>query len=266
MTNIIRSKHALRSLLMIVFALSAMIAPWSVLPTHAQSGNQWRIDFFSNLEWAGPPSNTQFSNTASFNWGTGSPMPNVPADNFTARFTTQAYFYGELYRVSVTADDEFVLYVDGVVFLNTIGQGMSGKTLVADIPMDPGLHSVQIDYREFTNTAYIFFNWAPFKSNPGGWVPSQPAVPPGTPIASATSVQTAFGDYTPCIQQNIHQANCFQSDGAWNSPNLGSIEMEPQIVVWGNCEADVVQTMQLYVNTDAQPAKCSRTAAGWFPN
>jgi hypothetical protein len=81
-------------------------------------------------------------------------------------------------------------------------------------------------------------------------------------------VQTKYGDYTPCIQQNIHQKNCFQSDGAWDSPNMGSIEMEPQITVWGNCTAD--QTTQFRVSCDPQIPlqnfKCSKTEAGWFPS
>jgi hypothetical protein len=41
--------------------------------------------------------------------------------------------------------------------------------------------------------------------------------------------------------------------------------MEPQIVVWGNCTADAVQTMQLFINTAPQSAACSKTEAGWFP-
>ena len=32
------------------------------------------------------------------------------------------------------------------------------------------------------------------------------------------------------------------SDGAWDSPNLGSIQMEPQIASWNVCPANAVST------------------------
>ena len=82
---------------------------------------------------------------------------------------------------------------------------------------------------------------------------------------SSSKVVTQYGDYTPCIQQNIHQSNCFVSDGAWDSPNLGSIQMEPQITSWNICVADTTET---YTNPNGQPQSynCSKTLAGWFGN
>ncbi len=47
---------------------------------------------------------------------------------------------------------------------------------------------------------------------------------------------------------------------------MGSIETEPQILVWGVCTPDSVQTMQLACNQEPQSAKCSKTGAGWFAN
>jgi len=82
-------------------------------------------------------------------------------------------------------------------------------------------------------------------------------------------VQSNFGDYTPCIQQNSHQSNCFHSDGAWNSPNVGSVQMEPKITIWGNCEpADKDVTWTVDQNSDPMKThkfRCSKTLAGWFP-
>jgi len=88
------------------------------------------------------------------------------------------------------------------------------------------------------------------------------AYPPLPP--SVATLQTKFGDYTPCIQQNIHQANCFVSDGAWDSPNLGSIQMEQQIASWVHCPPDTVSTFQI-ANGQDRTFVCSRTEAGWFP-
>jgi len=241
----------------------------------AQSGNQWRADYFNNPDWSGGPSLTQYTNFVSYNWGLGSPAPNIPVDNFTARYTTSAFFYAGTYRFSILADDEFVLYVDGVQYANTIGQGLSGKTIELDIPMTQASHSVQVDYRELVQNAYITVNWTFTK--PGTVVPpvagptptpSQP-LPYPLPPQSATSVVTQFGDYTPCIQNGQQQAACFVPNGTWDSPNAGSIQMEPQITIWGNCQpADSDTTWTTNPNTDPPQTtgfRCSKTLAGWFP-
>ena len=60
----------------ITLTLSAIAIAFLLLrPALAQSGNQWRIDYFNNPNWAGAPVYTQFTYTANMNWGTGSPGP-----------------------------------------------------------------------------------------------------------------------------------------------------------------------------------------------
>ncbi len=246
----------------------------------AQSGAQWRGDYFSNSNWSGSPVYTQYSNFINFNWGLGSPAANIPVDNFTARYTTSAFFYAGTYRFSILADDEFVLSIDGVTYANTIGQGLSGKTVIVDIPMTQATHAVQVDYRELVQNAYITVNWSYVKPTSGVTpAPGVTPVPTPTPTPSkplpfpqppqsATSVTTEFGDYMPCIQNGQHQAACYQSNGAWNAPNMGSVQGEPQITVWGNCQpADSDTTWTTDPNTDPptfNDFRCSKTLAGWF--
>jgi len=125
---------------------------------------------------------------------------------------------------------------------------------------------IDVEYREYTQLAYVFVSWN-FSAPAPGPMPGQVPNPgnTGAPIPGSQSVQTRYGDYTPCIQANNHQKVCFVGDGAWDSPNFGSIEMEPKIVQWGNCTRDQVMDRQLYVNMPPQSAACSRTEAGWFP-
>jgi hypothetical protein len=69
---------------------------------------------------------------------------------------------------------------------------------------------------------------------------------------------TGYGNYARCQQFGLHQANCFVPDAS-NSPNLGSIQMEPGIQIWGNCTPG--QTM----SQNGTNYQCSKTGAGWFP-
>ena len=234
----------------------------SAMPAAAQSGNTWRADYFNNPNWTGAPVTTAYVSFVSFDWGFGSPSPAVPVDNFTGRFTTDAFFYAGTYNFSVVADDEFVLLIDGWTHLDTRGQGQSGKPRNISVSMSQGQHRVEVLYREWSETAYLFVNWGFFS----GTTPPPNQTYPPLP-ASATSLQTTFGDYTPCLQQGIHQSNCFVSDGAWDSPNLGSIQMEPQIQSWVSCQpADQVATFSVSPQIPQQDFRCSKTLAGWFPN
>jgi hypothetical protein len=257
----------------IALIVALLAGAWVQLaPVQAQSGNSWRIDYFNNTDWAGAPVYTEYTNVLSHNWGTAAPGPNMPSINWTARMTSQVFFYAGVYRLSITADDEFALVIDGVTYFSTLGQGLSGKTVVVDVSLNQGTHDVMVNFRQFTGSAYFVLDWS-YMKDPNYVYPGVPVAPtpaptptPVPPAESPTSVVTQYGDYTRCIQFDLHQSECFQSSGQWDSPNLGSIETEPKIVVWGNCTGDTVQTMQLYANQPPQPAKCSKTEAGWFPN
>jgi hypothetical protein len=267
-----RSYTMKRLIPLVVIAALCLTALAGATPTAAQSGNVWRLDYYNNLDWAGSPVTTAFNSFISFNWGYGSPSPAVPVDNFTGRFTTDAYFYAGNYTFTLTSDDEVALIVDGVTLLDTRNAGASGKTFTVNFGMWEGTHHIEALYREYTQLAYVYINWAYGK--PGTTPPPPPTQPTPVPPPpsncapqSASSVQTEFGNYTPCIQQGSHQSACFQSNGAWNAPNMGSIETEPQIVIWGNCTPDSWTNFPISCdpNVPQQSYKCSKTGAGWFP-
>ena len=249
--------------LLLVLALAVPFAS-------GQSGNVWRMDFFNNTALVGPPVFTMQTPFVNFNWGTGSPAPQVPVDFFSGRFATDASFAGGIWTFSIVADDGFTLRVDDVIYIDTYSNPQPGKSISADVPLTQGIHHIQVDYVELTGQAFISVNWFFSKPLPPGIVPPQPTpipsnVPSGQSPYSSTSVVTRYGDYTPCIAQQIHQSNCFVSDGAWDAPNLGSIQMEPQIVLWRNCTANQVITQQLFPGQPAVQTVCSRTLAGFFP-
>ena len=256
-------KSSLPRNLVLIAALFAVVVTLAVsgAPATAQSGNTWRADYFNNANWSGAPVFTQSTGFVSFDWGYGSPSSSVPVDNFSARFTTDAFFYTGPYNFSIVADDEFVMLMDGNILVDTRGRGQSGKPQNFSITMSQGTRRIEVLYREFTVAAYVFVNW----SIGGAGQPPPAQTWPPLP-ASQDTITTQFGDYTACRQQGIHQSNCFVSDGQWDSPNLGSIEMEPQIQSWVNCSpADVGQTFYVNEQNPAKAYKCSKTLAGWFP-
>jgi hypothetical protein len=252
-------KRVLPITLVLVLALTFVAG---AAPTRAQSGNMWGVDYYPNTDWAGAPVYTQYVNFVSFDWSSGAPAPNMPPDNWTARLNTDAFFYNGYYTFSVVADDEVAVLINGATYVDTRGKGQSGKQINFTIPMGQQYYHIELLYREYTETSYLYFNWAYGNTAPPP--PTQGQQYPSLP-ANQQTVVTQFGDYTPCMQQNIHQSNCFVSDGAWDSPNLGSIQMEPQIESWVNCTADQQQTFYVSPQVPAKDYKCSKTMAGWFP-
>ena len=95
----------------------ALVALTGALPATAQSSNAWTVQYFNNNGWQGAATYTAYSSTVNFNWGSDtSPAPGIPNQNWTAMLTSSAYFYAGVYEFQVTADDEYIFYIDGVQY------------------------------------------------------------------------------------------------------------------------------------------------------
>lgn len=134
----------------------------SNMPLLAQSNlheQPWNAEYFNNPYLAGTPSFTRQDSGIGFDWGTNSPGRGVPADNFSVRWGKGGYLPGGVYRFIITADEGFRLYIDGEVILDTWDQPQPGLTLGRDVELSTGVHRIQLDYREFDQTAYIYLDW-----------------------------------------------------------------------------------------------------------
>ena len=280
-----------RNTLLSASVVALVFLAMTITPLLAQNGNIWSVAYFANPNWAAPASMGMQSSYIDFNWGTVPPGPGMPATNWTATMTSSAYFYYTgTYIFRALADDEISVQIDGITYINTIGAGQSGKTVQVALPLNAGTHNLVVQYRQYTGVAYVYLNWG-YANPAGGYVytPLPVPMPGATPVApapaptpgptpppacdpswsctcpvQATSVTTPYGDYTPCIQQDLQQAACYQSNGQWDAPNTGSIQSEPQIEVWGNCSPGTLQCMQLACGQAPVEATCSKTGAGWF--
>jgi hypothetical protein len=184
---------------------------------------------------------------------------------------TDRYFYAGVYVFTLLADDEISLAIGDTTYFSSMGTNQSGKTFTANVPITQhGTNHITIYYRQFSGPSYINVSWVYQKvggsgNNPPPATPTPPPPSNNSP-APTQDLVTKYGDYTPCIQQNPHQSQCFKADGEWDSPNLGSIQMEPKIVLWGACKADTVQPEVLNPTQGKVSTKCSKTEAGWFAN
>lgn len=96
--------------------------------------------------------------TVDYNWGTGSPDEDVPADNFSVRWRGYlvALQYG-VYTLTFQVDDGGRLYLDDVLRIDAWGKtGRHSVTVV----LDDKPHRLQLELHEGVGFALASFRWA----------------------------------------------------------------------------------------------------------
>ncbi|UTE73359.1 PA14 domain-containing protein [Rossellomorea marisflavi] len=89
------------------------------------------------------------------NWGSGSPHPWIPNDNFTAKFYKKWDVAStDLYSINVSADDGVRVYVDGEKVIDSWKYVVGGNRTVT-LPMTKGIHDVRVEYLEKIKNARI---------------------------------------------------------------------------------------------------------------
>ncbi|RIK35513.1 MAG: hypothetical protein DCC55_30085 [Chloroflexi bacterium] len=130
-----------------------------VAPTPtAVSGQSWQGSYYANPDLRGDPVLVRADAEIHFYWGTGSPDPALPNDEFSVRWQRSLWFESGLYRFTVEVDDGVRLFVDGNLLLESWRRG-ERRVLSLDYPMQAGQHTVQLDYFEHAGDALIILNW-----------------------------------------------------------------------------------------------------------
>ncbi|MCB0001631.1 MAG: SH3 domain-containing protein [Anaerolineae bacterium] len=121
-------------------------------------GGAWLGEYYNNSDLLGAPVMVRYDAAIRFNWGFGSPAPNINPDFFSVRWTTNQWFDAGDYLFTARVDDGVRVFVDNVQIINAWQDGgvrnVSGtRTLAA------GWHAVRVEYYERTGEALIDFSW-----------------------------------------------------------------------------------------------------------
>ncbi len=120
-----------------------------------------KAEYFANEQWKGNPTLVRVDRNVDFNWVDAAPDSTIPADHFSVRWT------GKLtppktgaYRLSVTSDDGFRLFVDGRMVSQFIGErGADTNTCTVNLtegkPAD-----IRLDYYEVAGQASVSLGWS----------------------------------------------------------------------------------------------------------
>lgn len=113
----------------------------------------------------------------SFNWGKGSPAPNIVSDYFSIRWTGQIQpRFSEEYTFRTVLDDGVRLWVDGRLIIDSWAPTGS-KNLSGSIPLTAGhRYDIRLEYNESYNDAGISLYWSS-ASQPAEIVPQSQLYP-----------------------------------------------------------------------------------------
>ena len=109
--------------------------------------SRWVGEYFSNPDLAGAPVFVREDKQIDFDWGTGSPRSDIPADNFSVRWTNTFPLDGGLYRFTTETDDGVRLYVDGKLVIDKWRLQPVTK-YSAEVRLNKGQHTVVMEYQE----------------------------------------------------------------------------------------------------------------------
>ena len=96
--------------------------------------------------------------TILFDWGAGSPDPAISADHFSARWKGIFNFNAGSSTFTVTADDGFRLYIDGVLVMDH-WQDQAATTYTQTLATTAGNHTVMFEYYENMGLATANLTW-----------------------------------------------------------------------------------------------------------
>ncbi|WP_369446676.1 PA14 domain-containing protein [Neobacillus sp. BF23-41] len=117
----------------------------------------WEAKFFPSNNLTGTPVQKSFDDL-DFYWS-GSPITNIPADNFSAVFEKKVYIAkSSNYKLSGKADDGIRIYVDGIRKVDSWKDGVNNYSSSPQ-QLSEGIHTIKVEYYESKYSASLTVNF-----------------------------------------------------------------------------------------------------------
>ena len=144
----------------VMVALMLMVA---IFPTTSQAAllqnMSWRAEYYDNPGLSGSPKISIIDAQISHNWGLDSPVPEIPADHFSVRWTGRRHFDQGTYLFLLTVDDGARVWLDGRLIIDAWDIGQQDERRARVYVDRSGDHEIQVAYFEHAGRASIDFKW-----------------------------------------------------------------------------------------------------------
>lgn len=157
-------------------ALAVVLAVFSIAGRAQAQGGVWSATYYPNTNFTNAiPTLYQYA-SLSLNFGegpptdsAGNPIPGMPVDNFSARFSSVQNISAGNYVFRLNVDDRATVRLNGVTIFNQTEPG----TAAAQVALPGGNINIEVDYIEFTGVAFIELDWQPITPGQTGFFPTQ---------------------------------------------------------------------------------------------
>ncbi len=121
-------------------------------------GTGWFGQYYNNIDLQEPPFVTRYDPWIGADWGTDSPMPGMPRDFFSIRWTTQVHLEEDDYLFCAMSDDGARIWVDGTRVLDEWHPN-NGVAYCGRQHVKTGNHDIKVEYYEEGGNALIYVWW-----------------------------------------------------------------------------------------------------------
>lgn len=184
----------------------------------------WLAQYFSNTGLLGDPTAILTENSPSHQWGSGAPLASLPADNFSARWTSSQNLAGGSYNISARADDGVRVYVNGNLVINE-WHGAGFTTYTANVNLPAGNNYFVVEYYEASGDAYLDFVIAQVGTTNPTQVPPSPTGATVTVTAYRLNVRALPDPVNGQVLLKINRLETYpvlgrNADGTWYQINV----------------------------------------------
>jgi PKD repeat protein/uncharacterized protein YraI len=161
----------------------------------------WKGEYFNNRELQGEPVLVRDDPKINFDWGTGSPGPEVPPDNFSARWTISRDLPAGTYRFNVWVDDGVRMWLDDVLIIDGWTEG-GARNYMADVNLAAGMHTGRVEYFEAVANAMITLDTGVVEPPPPSDGPPQAVI--SGPTEAQVGQQVVFSAQNSGVAEGSH--------------------------------------------------------------
>ena len=129
--------------------------------TPAERSTNLYAEFWQNKDLSGEPARTRWDDGIDFSWSTSAPDENIPADNWSARWTGRIKTdVAGTYAIQTANDDGVRVWVNGTQVINNWANG--NTTSNGTINLDANTwYDLRVEYFDNTGAATLRLRWRP---------------------------------------------------------------------------------------------------------